>query len=380
MSDCRILIVDDEPTVHEVLRPLLRRCIDCGDVVTASNADEALAILHREPIDIIMTAVSMPGRSGLELLTEIRNHPLWRELPVIVLVGAHEPDLKRRALHLDATDLLNKPIHPDDLTARVRSALRLKTAQDGLRMQNALLERKVQERTAELVQSRLEIIWRLARAAEFRDEETGNHVIRVGCYSRVLADALDLDPQEVETIFLSAPLHDIGKIGVPDGILLKEGSLTPAEWRVMRSHCEIGEQILSKAAPAGHAQRAWRALWPADGGSRLENPLLSAAASIALHHHERWDGGGYPRGLAGEEIPLPARIVTLADTFDAMSSDRPYRRALPEERVLEILREERGRQFDPQVVAAFERVRDRLREIQHEFADVPRDVARTVAM
>ena len=366
MSNHRVLLVDDEPNILEALQRVLRLTRAPWDVEVAPGADAALQALRTNDFDLVVCDVLMPGRDGLELLAEVRAQESTRDLPVIILTGAREPSLKRRALDLGATDLLTKPIDPDELTARIRNALRLKAYQDELKATNAVLERKVAERTAELNESRLDIIWRLGKATEFRDEDTGNHVARVGCYARAIAEQLGLPRPQVEQIFLAAPLHDIGKIGIPDNILLKPGVLTPDEWEVMKQHCEIGAQILRQASPVMAAYLTWR---DSAAAERQPNPLLETAAQIALQHHERWDGLGYPSGIGSIKICIEARIVAIADTYDALLSERPHRAAFLEEVVLRTIDAGAGGHFDPEIFAAFRATLPELQEIRAEFAD-----------
>jgi len=245
--------------------------------------------------------------------------------------------------------------------------LRLKAYQDELKQQNDTLELKVRERTAELEESRLDIILRLGKAAEYRDEDTGNHIIRVGCYCRAIAEELQMEHDFIEKIFLTSPLHDIGKIGIPDSILLKRGKLTPDEFQVIETHCRIGQEILQQD-PKGlkpflelHRNHLL--------AHKMDNPILKMAADIALYHHERWDGSGYPCRIRGTDIPLAARIVALADVYDALRSCRPYKPGFSEQKTLSILREEKGSHFDPMVYAAFEKVIDQFRAIHEHFSD-----------
>ncbi len=366
----RILFVDDEPNVLDGLRRMLRAERIRWDMHFAESADEALREVCETDVDAIVSDVDMPGMDGLTLLQKIRGTDRTRDIPVIILTGRNDSGLKRRALDLGASDLLNKPVDSQDLVARLRSAIRLKEHQDRLKDQNAVLERQVDERTAELVDSRLNIIWRLGKAAEYRDEETGNHIVRVGCYSRVLARALRKDRDFVETIFLASPLHDIGKIGIPDNILLKQGPLTLEERGIMQRHCAIGADILCGDARPGIAilsqnpDRSPASVKPAD------NAMMKMAASIAMTHHERWNGTGYPAGLSGEAIPLESRIVALADVYDALCSERPYKPPFTEARVMELMNEEAGRHFDPLVFGAFERSLEEFRSIRADLSDV----------
>ncbi|MEI8191388.1 MAG: HD domain-containing phosphohydrolase, partial [candidate division NC10 bacterium] len=338
----------------------------------ATDAGQALQELQRADFDTVVCDVRMPGTSGLELLQTLRRTDRTRDLPVIMLTGVEDRDVRRQALDLGATDLLNKPADQDELIARIRSALRLKSYQDNLKAQNEILEATVLKRTAELVHSRMDIIWRLGKAAEYRDEDTGNHVARVGCYCRVIAETLGLPKGRVEMIFLASPLHDIGKIGIPDHVLLKPETLTPREWSIMQRHCEIGARILQQQSKAMDAYEAWsgKGLRPLNPENTApHNPLLEMASMIALYHHERWDGLGYPTGLQGTAIPLEARIVAIADSYDALLSDRPYRAGFPEDVVLRTIRESAGHHFDPDVYVAFAKSIEQLREIRNEMTD-----------
>jgi putative two-component system response regulator len=365
----KVVCVDDEPLILEILRRMIQiRGLD-WDVVSFVDSKLAWDYLRGGDADIVVTDVSMPGLSGPDLVRLLRDNESTKDTPIIVLTGLHEASLKRQVLDLGATDLLGKPIQPDDLLARLRSALRLKQCQDALKRQNEQLEQKVVERTRQLQASRLEIIWRLASAAEFRDEQTGSHVLRVAHYCRIVAEALGQPRQFVETLFLSAPLHDLGKIGIPDAILHKPGRLTDEERRVVRTHCEIGEHILG-------APRYWQQVLLVGQGTSPDgavladdDPVLRMAREIAASHHERWDGGGYPQGLAGERIPLSARITAIADVYDALTSARSYKQALHPEAALQSIRLEAGKHFDPAVCEAFIRSWERIEEIRTSLSD-----------
>jgi len=308
----------------------------------------------------------MPFIDGLQLLGLLQQSPQTRDIPFVILTGLSDRDLRRKALELGATDLLNKPADPEDVVARIRSALRLKSYQDELKHQNEVLEQRVCERTAELAESRLEVIWRLAKAAEFRDEDTGNHVMRVASYCRIIAEKLGCERDFTERLFLTSPLHDLGKIAVPDAILLKPGELTDEEWVVMRSHAELGAKILRDDSKA---RQIFCQLDGAGGSTSDRDPLIEMAANIALTHHEKWDGSGYPRGLAGEQIPLEARIVAVADVYDALTSARPYKQPHSSEKSVSIIHEGSGKHSDPTVVAAFDACLDEIRAIQSRLAD-----------
>jgi putative two-component system response regulator len=304
----------------------------------------------------------MPGKDGFALLVELSQSDQTDSIPVIMVTGIGERSLKRRALKMGATDLLNKPVDLEDLIARITNVLRIKSYQDELKQLNETFEKKAKDRTVALEDYRQDVIWRLAKAGEYRDKGTGNHVVRVGHYSRTLAKALDLSIDEVKTIFLTSALHDIGKIAIPDAILLKPGRLTSEERKVMQTHCEIGAQILQDCTGGSKTL----------GRSGVDNPLLKAAGQIALSHHEWWDGSGYPSGLAVENIPLESRIVSIADAYDALSTERPYKSAYKQDKVLEIMRAEVGAHFDPEVFEAFEQSLDQFRLIYYQYADDPR--------
>jgi len=363
----RVLFVDDEIAVLDGLRRMLRPYRGRWESEYVTSVDEAMQRVCARPIDAIVCDVMMPVKNGFCLLDELRCKTETRSIPVVMLTGAKDRDLKRRALEKGATDLLNKPVDPLDLAVRLTNVLRFKAYEDQLRQHNESLEELVRERTTELADSQLDLIWRLGKAAEYRDRETGNHVIRVGCYSRIMGTALNLDHTFLEQLFLASPLHDIGKIGIPDGILLKEGPLTEQELGIMQQHCVIGADILRSQRPVDSALN--RHVFHQIATSQYDNPLLQLAASIALCHHERWDGRGYPRGLPGETIPIEARIVALADVYDALRSIRPYKSAFPRDRVLGIIHEEAGKHFDPCIHDVFRASLSEICDVEDALMD-----------
>lgn len=369
----RILFVDDDQPLLDAMRRSLHAHAADWDMTFSSQPLAAWELLLMHPYDIVVSDVEMPVLDGLRLLERIRENEQTRDVHVIILTGLRTRDLKRRALELGAVDLLSKPVETEDLVARIRSVLQLKACQDDLRAVNQFLKQKVRQRARELEMSRIEIVWRLAKAAELRDAATGNHVVRVGCYSRILGEAIGLDADRIDNLFLAAPLHDIGKLGIPDAILLKPDALTPDEWIVMQRHCIIGRDILQGHVQTTMAFRAWENVNDFPAWEEFHYPLLATAACIALTHHERWDGTGYPQGLAGEQIPLEARIVGLADAFDALTSVRPYKVAVDECEALEIIREDAGRHFDPSVCEAFEASLDKIRLVRRSLADETHD-------
>lgn len=346
----QILFVDDDADFLEGLKRILRSQRQEWNMQFVDGVDAAMAVTGEVDLDAIVSAADMPVKSGLDLLKELQSSPATSTIPTVILTGSADSNLKRRALDLGATDLLSKPVEPEDLLARIRSVIRLKDYQDQILDQNVLLEHKVRERTRDLEHSRLDIVWRLAKAGEFRDEETGQHVMRVAWCSQILAKQLGLDKTLVAQIFATSPLHDIGKIGIPDGILLKKGELDPQEWAFMERHCAIGAAILMdkpKGLPLEfeHGDEAIAA--------NDENSLLTLAAEIALNHHERWDGAGYPNRLAGEDIPISGRIVAVADVYDALRSARSYKDPCEVEEVVNMIEVEAGKQFSPAIVKAF---------------------------
>jgi len=365
----QIMFVDDEPLVLDSLRRALRRQRNEWEMIFLGCPEKAWDQLLTNRFDAVVADVKMPGTNGLQLLQRIQQTEATRDVPVVMLTGLSDRALKRKALNLGAADLLNKPVEPEELLARLRNVLRLKSYRDELRAVNDELEQRVQQRTEELARSRLDIIWRLGKAAEHRDTETGNHVIRVGCYSRVIAEALGKNRGFVETLFLAAPLHDIGKIGIPDTILLRRGPLSRGQRAKMQQHCEIGARILREDSRIRLAFEAWRGVDSRSAMQFHHNPFLETAASIALTHHEKWDGSGYPQGLAGEQIPQESRIVAVSDVFDAVTSKRPYKGPCSEEQALQLIRDSAGSHFDPETCSAFLDTLPEIRAIRRQFAD-----------
>jgi putative two-component system response regulator len=367
----QILIVDDDQRVLDALRRTLHDHSDDWAVTFVNRPETAWERLLETAYDAVVTDVKMPGMSGLDLLERIRGGEKTKDVPVVVLTGLDDRGLKERALNLGASDLLNKPIESGCLIARLRNVLQMKEHEDDLRARNALLAEKVQRQILDLAQTRMSVVCRLGMAAEYRDEDTGNHVVRVGCYSRAVAAAMGMPRSFLEMLLLAAPLHDIGKIGIPDSVLLKPGPLDDDEWNIMQRHCEIGERILREQSKAVVPLFDWYAVEPDSMRDAVENrdPVVEMAASVALTHHEKWDGSGYPRGLAGEVIPLESRIVAVADVFDALTSNRPYRIARPEEEALTIMEATVSSHFDPRVHAAFLRSLPEIRSIRARFND-----------
>lgn len=365
----KIMIVDDEPINLKLARKYLNLA-GFQNLVTSSEPREVVGLVYKEQPDALLLDIMMPHVSGLDLLGALRADARWKHLPIVILTAANDQATKRTALELGATDFLGKPVDPTELIPRIHNVLLVKLHYDQLQQHSQQLENEVLRRTAELAKSRQEIIHCLARAAEFRDDDTGRHVFRVGRYARLIAAELGWSGERLNILEQAAQLHDIGKIGVPDSILLKPGKLTLEEFEFMQKHSGFGKHIVQTLPDQeanilrGHTELGSRLLQTTD------SPILALAAKISLSHHEKWDGTGYPLGLSGEDIPLEGRITAVADVFDALSSKRPYKPPFPLDKCLQILEEGRGKHFDPTVLDAFFRCRKAIIDTQIQFADV----------
>lgn len=363
-----ILIVDDESLNIDVVRGYLE--LDgYRNIHSTEHAVQALPLIGQIRPDLVLLDIHMPHVSGLQILKAVRADRTLSTTPVVVLTASSADDTKLEALRCGATDLLAKPVHHAELLARIQNVLTVKAFQDRICQYSVELERAVRERTADLETSRMEVIHCLARAAEFRDDDTGQHIIRVGRYARVIGEELGLPADQLEILEPAAQLHDVGKIGVPDAILLKPGKLSAEEFDLMQKHCGFGKKIVD-CLPVREAELVRR---HSELGARImdvgRSPILQMAKRIALTHHERWDGTGYPLGLRGEDIPLEGRITAVADVFDALSSKRVYKPAFPLEKCFQIMEEGRGAHFDPRAVDAFVARRAEIIQIQIELAD-----------
>ena len=345
LKSARILIVDDEPANVLLLQTVLE---DAGyDNMRSTTDSRSVQSLHAgfDP-DIILLDLMMPDMDGYEVMAQLRPSQAANDfLPIIVLTADTSPQTKRRALEVGATDFLTKPFDAIELTLRLQNLLSRRLLHRRLQNQNEVLEERVQERTRMLESSEHETAECLALAGEFRDDDTGQHTQRVGVTASLLARHAGLPGNLAQLMLQAAPLHDIGKIGVPDSILLKPSKLTTEEFQVIKTHCDMGRHILS----------------------RHHTPLLQLAATIAVSHHERWDGGGYPAGLTGEDIPVAGRIVAIADVFDALTHERPYKAAWTNEAALEEIQAHAGRQFDPHLVELFSRYLTDILSAQQEY-------------
>ena len=351
----KVLVVDDEELNREMLAVMLE---DLAAVVMVEDGQQALAAMATDPdIDVVLLDLEMPVLNGFEALATLKRHATWRDVPVIVITASRSE--VTRTLALGANDFLAKPYDAEELRLRVMNHVRTKKLHDLSKDLNQVLEGEVLRKTAALrealaraQEAEYEITLRLGRAAEFRDLETGMHSRRISEMSKALAELAGLTPDECETLRYASPLHDVGKVGIPDRILLKPGKLSDEEMKIMRLHSVIGGKILGDAA---------------------RYPSLEMGQVIALQHHEKWDGTGYPEGLAGEGIHVFARIVMVVDIFDALASERPYKPALPLEKVVEIMVEGRGIFFDPTLLdlflgnlGRFVEIRDNLQDRTHE--------------
>ncbi len=344
-----ILVVDDEPLNVRLLRDQLES--EGYVVLSGASGAEALELSRSCAPDLILLDIMMPGMSGVEVVSVLSSDPKTKHIPVIMVTALGDRDSKVLALRSGATEFLSKPVDRIELLVRVRNLLRLKRYQDELAAHAQKLELRVAERTEELRVSHRETIHALTRAAEYKDEETGEHVRRISYYASELSQRMGMDAAFCDEIFHASPMHDVGKIAVPDSILLKQGKLDAHEWVRMRTHTSIGAQILADS----------------------KSPYVRMGADIALCHHERWDGTGYPQGLKGESIPLAARIMTIGDVYDALRSKRPYKEPFSHEMALEIIIKGDGRtspaHFDPAVLAAFEQSAGQFAEIFGEWSD-----------
>jgi putative two-component system response regulator len=330
--NARILIIDDEDVNIDILRRILTRA-GFTRVEWTNDSRQATALYVEHRPDLILLDLHMPHVDGLEVMDQLNEIAEASYLPILILSGDLTPEARRDALSRGAKDFVGKPFQQDELLLRIKTLLETRFLYIQIQSQNQLLEAKVRERTRELVEAQIEIIERLAIAAEFRDDNTGQHTHRVGQMSALVAKQLGLPDSQVSLIRRAAELHDVGKIGVPDSILMKMGKLTPEEFEVVKTHTVIGARILS-------------------GG---KFPLLRLAEEVAFSHHERWDGEGYAR-IRGVDVPLAGRIVAVADVFDALTQQRPYKPAWPIAEAIGEIDRQRGRQFDPEVVEGFLRV------------------------
>jgi len=342
-----IIIIDDQATGRRILEEIVRGINDDLIIETYSDPHQALKRIQVVTPDLIITDYKMPAMDGLQFTRRVRALPRCRDIPLVVVTIVEDRQVRYKVLEAGATDFLHRPIDQYECRARIRNLLKLREQQRIIQNRARWLEDQVALSTAQIIERERETLLRLARAGEYRDEETGNHVLRMARYSWLIARELGLSAGECDEIEYAAPMHDIGKIGIPDHILLKPGRLTSQEFSIMQEHCQIGFSIL-EGSPSRY---------------------LRLGAEIALYHHEHWDGKGYPEGLSGTDIPISARIVAIADIYDALTSRRPYKEPWPVEDAVLYIQEQAGRQLDPACVEAFTKVLPEIRNIQHELRD-----------
>ncbi|OOZ75870.1 two-component system response regulator [Solemya velum gill symbiont] len=346
MPTQRILAVDDDARNLKLISTMIRQ--QGYDCLCVEDGHSALAAVEQYRPDLMLVDVMMPGMDGFELTQQLKANEQTRNIPIILVTALTDRDSRLQGLEAGAEEFVSKPIDRVELSIRLRNLLRLKEYSDFLSEHKSLLELQVEARTKELYETRLEVVRSLGRAAEFRDNETGLHIVRMSKISQLMAQAIGLGEKQAELILNAAPMHDIGKVGIPDSVLLKPGKLTSEEWDIMKTHTTIGHQILS---------------------GENSSDLMDMAKIIALCHHEKWDGSGYPNWLKGEAIPIEARIVALADVFDALTNDRPYKKAWSIEEALTEIDKQRNQHFESRLVNVFIDIIPQVEQISQQYSD-----------
>jgi len=343
-----VLIIDDQSTGRMILEAIIVQIADNIDVVSFSNPLEAMSWLENHDVDLIVTDYLMPEMNGVEVIKEVRSKPQCENVPIMMITVVSEKEVRYEALEMGATAFLTRPIDQVECRTSCRNLLKLHEQHLIIQDRADWLARQVDIATQQIVQRELETIIHLAKAGEYRDEGTGNHVIRMAKYSRLIAEALGVfTKEECDDLEYAAPMHDIGKIGIPDNVLLKPASLDADEWDIMMQHTTIGHEILSTS----------------------QSKYMKIGAIIALHHHERFDGNGYPNGIAATNIPLVARVVAVADVYDALVTARPYKEAWSHDDALSYIKQESGSHFDPSCVQAFLDRIDDVSNIRTKYSD-----------
>lgn len=368
ISNPRIAIIDDEPINLKAVREHLQMA-GYQQFFTTSDSTKAIDLIRAERPDVVLLDIVMPQVSGLDILNQLRETEEFFDLPVIILTAVTDHETKLEGLESGATEFLTKPVDSVELEVRLKNVLRMKAHCDRLKSHAWDLELEVAVRSAELSQAHGEVVQCLAKVGEYRDNATGRHVMRVGRYAEILARQMDFDKEFVARIRQAAPLHDIGKVGVSDAILLKPGKLDAVEYAQMQKHCGYGLEVCGNPDVESDLPFESHTKVGATIGKQGASPLLRMAGVIAMTHHEKWDGSGYPCGLVGEEIPMEGRITAIADVFDAMCSKRPYKPALPLEECLAAVKEGRGVAFDPAVVDAFLDRIDEIVQVYREYQE-----------
>ncbi len=342
-SNAKILIVDDVPNNREIIEHALEE--KGYDIVQAPSGEVALKITPRSRPDLILLDIMMPGIDGFETCKRLKEDEATRDIPVIFITARGGDQDILKGFHLGGVDYITKPFKDEEVRARVKTHVNLQKVRKTLGIQNKVLKKKVEERTKELSDTRLEIIYRLGRATEYSDKITGSHIMRISKFCGLLGHACGMNDEEVGLLIHASPMHDVGKIGIPDSILLKPGKLDSKEFELIQKHVNIGAELLS--------------------GSKLK--LIQMAKTIAETHHERWDGSGYPNGLKGKEIPLEGRICSLCDVFDSLLSESPYKKAWTIENTMETIERLRGKSFDPYLVKLFKELLPEILAIREQY-------------
>ncbi len=348
LAPLKIMIIDDQSTGRIVLSEIMRSLDASLEVVTFADPVEAIEFARKHPVDMVLTDYKMPNMDGIEVIRRLRRIFGYEDVPIICITVVSDRDVRYRALEAGATDFLIRPIDRLECGARCRNLLSLRRHEILKKNRTRILEEKIDEATQELRRREVDTLFRLAKVAEQRDKVTGMHLVRMAKYSALIAKNVGLSPAEQEAIELAAPMHDIGKIAIPDRILQNPGKLGGEDLRIMQSHARIGYEMLKDSSSG----------------------FLQLAAMIALGHHEKFDGSGYPTGLKGEHIPIEARIVAIADVYDALTSVRPYKPAWPVADALAYVQQQAGRHFDPRFVGVMVESRDEIAEIGQQFADL----------
>jgi response regulator RpfG family c-di-GMP phosphodiesterase len=342
----QVVVIDDAQVNLVLMSALLGKLPDCNATCFLSPAEALAHCLHEDP-DLIIVDYMMPDMDGIEFIQQFRANPGRTQTPLLMVTADHEREVRYRALESGANDFLTKPLDRIEFASRVKNMLSLRRGQVALANHARTLAEEVRRATAEIFERERETLNKLARAAEFRDPETGAHILRMAHFSALIAREMGLDEDMQQALLIAAPMHDVGKLGTPDHILLKPGRLDADEFTIMKTHASIGYEILKDSA----------------------SPYMQLAATIALSHHEKFDGSGYPQGLAGDDIPLVGRIVAVADVFDALTSPRPYKTAWDTDQARRFLVEGRGAHFDPRCVDAMLACWNEVLEIRARFQD-----------